>query len=260
MSIAGSSNNVPVFAWSICVCIFTAGATHVQDAGTFAKAREQMVREDIAKGGLFDRDAVKDEAVLKAMRTVPRHEFVPAELRETAYADRPLPIGFGQTISQPYIVASMTESLNVKPGDKVLEIGTGSGYQAAVLAEIIKDVFTIEIVPQLGEAAEKRLEKLGYKNIHSKIGDGYYGWKENAPYDAIIVTAAASHIPPPLIEQLKPGGRMVIPVGSPFNVQHLSLVEKMEDGKVRQRRIMPVRFVPLTGGATEEADKETSRK
>jgi len=259
MSTPGSANRNPRLASFLAVCVLVTGSVHAQHDDPYAKDRERMVSEDIAKGGLFDREAVTDETVLGAMRAVPRHEFVPVDLRENAYADRPLPIGYGQTISQPYIVASMTETLKLKPGDKVLEIGTGSGYQAAVLAAIAKEVFTIEIVPQLGASAAKELKDLGYKNVNARIGDGYYGWKENAPFDAIIVTAAASHIPPPLIEQLKPGGRMVIPVGTPFNVQHLSLLEKTGDGKVRQRRFMPVRFVPLTGGGTE-GEKKTSKE
>ncbi|NIA14756.1 MAG: protein-L-isoaspartate(D-aspartate) O-methyltransferase [Nitrospiraceae bacterium] len=213
--------------------------------------RERMVEKDIA-GSSWGRTGVKDEAVLRAMRTVPRHKFVPQNLVRAAYADGPLPIGHGQTISQPYIVATMTELLKLDPEDVVLEIGTGSGYQAAVLAEIVKKVFTIEIVKTLGEQTQKRLEKLGYDKVEAKVGDGYFGWPEHAPYDAIIVTAAASHIPPPLIEQLKPGGRMVIPVGAPLQLQHLMLIEKRDDGTVVKRAIMAVRFVPLTGGGTKQ--------
>jgi len=216
----------------------------------FREQRERMVREDIAPRGFFiGRDPVEAKPVLQAMRTVPRHEFVPPNQRKRAYADHPLPIGYGQTISQPYIVAYMTEMLQLEAAAVALEIGTGSGYQAAVLAEIAKAVYTIEIVPELGHAAAERLKRLGYKNVEARTGDGYYGWSEHAPYDAIIVTAAASHIPPPLIEQLKPGGRMAIPVGPPMRVQYLMLVEKRPDGTTVQRNVMPVRFVPLTRGA-----------
>lgn len=214
----------------------------VSAAQEYREKRMKMVEHDIAGRG------IRDPATLQAMRAVPRENFVPTDLRRAAYFDRPLPIGFGQTISQPYIVAFMTESLQLKPTDRVLEIGTGSGYQAAVLAEIVKDVYTIEIVEPLARSAQKLFKNLNVENIHATVGDGYNGWPEHAPYDAIIVTAAASHIPPPLIEQLKPGGRMVIPVGSVMQVQHLLLIEKDEAGKVTQRSLLPVRFVPLTGG------------
>lgn len=182
------------------------------------------------------------------MRRVPRHQFVAASDQDAAYGDHPLPIGHGQTISQPYIVGLMTESLALKPGDKVLEIGTGSGYQAAVLAQITTNVYTIEIVRPLYEGARKRLlaMKLGPENVRQ--GDGYFGIAEKAPFDAIIVTAAADHIPPPLLRQLKPGGRFVIPIGPVHLTQRLVLVEKNTEGKVRTQTILPVRFVPLTGG------------
>ena len=188
---------------------------------------------------------IRDKAVLAAMRTVPRHLFVPETYQEVAYNDGPLPIGYGQTISQPYIVAYMTEQISPKPGFKVLEIGTGSGYQAAVLAEIVGQVYTVEIVEELGKTAAERLKKLHYDRVHVKIGDGYFGWEEEAPFDAIVVTAAADFVPPPLINQLKPGGRMIIPVGSPFQVQMLKLVEKKED-RVTTQNLLPVRFVPFT--------------
>ncbi|MCZ6824682.1 MAG: protein-L-isoaspartate(D-aspartate) O-methyltransferase [Gemmatimonadetes bacterium] len=204
-----------------------------------------MVREQIASPALGEY-AVEDGRVLGAMRTVPRHLFVPPDLLKLAYADRPLPIGHGQTISQPFIVAAMTELLQVGPGDRILEIGAGSGYQAAVLAEIVGRVFTIEIVEPLAEDAEERLRRLGYDNVEVRWGDGYYGWEEKAPFQGIVVTAAASHIPPPLLEQLQPGGRMVIPVGPPLQVQTLMLVEKRPDGSIVQRSLMPVRFVPFT--------------
>ncbi len=189
-----------------------------------------------------------DAAVLAAMGRVPRHEFVPWLERPFAYDNRPLPIGHGQTISQPYIVAAMTALLKVGAGDTVLEIGTGSGYQAAVLAELGAKVATIEIVAPLAAEAGERLRRLGYAAVVTRVGDGYEGWPERTPFDAIVVTAAASHVPPPLVRQLKPGGRMVIPVGAAFQVQQLLLVEKHADGTVTTRQVMPVRFVPLTGG------------
>ncbi len=188
-----------------------------------------------------------DKKVIDAVGKVKRHKFVPENYRVNAYDNRPLPIGDGQTISQPYIVAAMTELLDLKESDSVLEIGTGSGYQAAVLAHIVKKVYTLEIIESLGLKAKERLKELGYKNIEVQIGDGYYGLKSKAPFDAIIVTAAAGQIPPPLLKQLKPGGRMVIPVGSQFYVQQLVLVKKDMNGKVTVRQIIPVRFVPLTG-------------
>lgn len=206
-----------------------------------------MVNRQIASppGG---REPVRDTAVLRALRSVPRHRFVRPGDEDLAYSDRPLPIGHGQTISQPYVVAAMTALLAVRPGDVVLEIGTGSGYQAAVLAEITDSVYTIEIVEPLGEQARERLDALGYTDVRSRIGDGYFGWPGHPPFDGIVVTAAASHVPPPLLEQLEPGGRMVIPVGAPFQVQSLMLVEKQADGSVIQWNMGAVRFVPLTGG------------
>ena len=187
-----------------------------------------------------------DPAVLSILARVPRHEYVPASERGNAYENRPLGIGHGQTISQPYIVALMTTLAAPRAGQKILEIGTGSGYQAAVLAEAQAKVYTIEIVEPLAKQAALRLRR--YSNVQARIGDGYYGWKEHAPFDAIVVTAAASSIPPPLVAQLKPGGRMVIPVGSSFFTQTLLLVEKDAGGRVRTRQVLPVRFVPLTGG------------
>lgn len=207
----------------------------------FGLNREWMVRTQIASRG------VADPLVLNALKTVPRHRFVPSALRRYAYQDRPLPIGHDQTISQPYIVASMTEELKVKRGMKVLEIGTGSGYQAAVLAQITPWVYTIEIKEPLHVRAKGNLKRLGYKTVHARHGDGYYGWPEAAPFDAIIVTAAAPHVPPPLVKQLKKGGRMVLPVGRPFSVQDLRLVTKDKEGRVRTRSLYAVRFVPLTG-------------
>ncbi len=202
----------------------------------FISLREKMVQEQIIARG------VKNEKVIKALLEVPRHKFVPFQYRELAYIDRPLPIGHNQTISQPYIVALMTELLNLKGGEKVLEIGTGSGYQAAILAELTREVYTIEILEPLAREAEKRLKKMGYENIKVKSGDGFLGWEKFAPFDAIIVTCAPGEIPPKLVEQLKEGGRMVIPVGERF--QELKLVVK-EKGEVVARDIIPVRFVPM---------------
>jgi len=197
---------------------------------------------------------VNDPNVLKAMQTVPRHSFVEHPDKniwnsnlKNAYADYPLPIGFDQTISQPYIVAFMTEALQIKPDDKVLEIGTGSGYQAAVCAEIAREAYTIEIVEPLAQRAGKLLKELGYKNVFVKAGDGYFGWPDKAPFDAIIGTAAAERIPEPLIEQLKPGGRMILPYGTEFGFQYLVLVTKDENGELHKKNVLPVRFVPMTG-------------
>jgi protein-L-isoaspartate(D-aspartate) O-methyltransferase len=185
--------------------------------------------------------------VLRAMGLVPRHEFVPERHKAEAYADRPLPIGFGQTISQPFVVAVMTNLLRVGKDDVALEIGTGSGYQAAVLADLARRVYTIEIIPGLAESAADRLRRLGFSNVETRAGDGYYGWEDAAPFDAIVVTAAATGIPPPLIRQLTPGGRMVIPVGAPFALQYLTLVELDAQRRASTRQLLPVAFVPLTG-------------
>jgi len=215
-----------------------------------AAKRARMVEEVAAMAKLLGSatagDAI-DPAVIAAIGKVPRHEFVPEGQKRNAYENRPLPIGHGQTISQPYIVAIMTDLARPKPGDVVLEIGTGSGYQAAVMAHLVKAVYTIEIIEPLGLQAAQRLKTMGYTNVEVRVGDGYHGWAEHAPYDAILVTAAASHIPPPLIRQLKPGGRMVIPVGASFMVQQLMLVQKNLDGTISSRQILPVNFVPLTG-------------
>lgn len=200
--------------------------------------RQYMVEKQLA-----GRD-INQGRVLDAMRRVQRHLFVPADLREEAYADHPLPIGFGQTISQPYIVAFMTQALHLKEGEKVLEIGTGSGYQAAILAEMGAMVYTIEIVEPLAKEAETRLASLGYDNVHVRAGDGYGGWPEQAPFDAVIVTAAPESIPQPLVQQLAMGGRMIIPVGG--MVQDLILLEKRPDG-IHKKDVLPVRFVPMTG-------------
>jgi protein-L-isoaspartate(D-aspartate) O-methyltransferase len=203
--------------------------------------RARMVREQIMKRG------IEDQAVLGAMLALPRHLFVPEAHRDRAYGDHPLPIGHGQTISQPYIVAFMTELLELEPADHVLEVGTGTGYQAAVAALLVDSVFSVEIVPELAAEAADRLERLGYRDVEVRNADGYYGWEEHAPFDAIFVTAAAGHVPPPLVQQLAPGGRMAIPVGGPFQLQNLVLVEKAADGTVTTRSVLPVQFVPLTG-------------
>ncbi|MGB9775343.1 MAG: protein-L-isoaspartate(D-aspartate) O-methyltransferase [Anaerolineae bacterium] len=216
------------------------------DDARYAQMRERMVIETIQARG------IRDERVLEAMRTVPRHLFVPEEERPHAYGDYPLPIGFGQTISQPYIVALMTELLDLKPGDRVLEVGTGSGYQAAVLASIPGvEVYSIEIIPELARSAKERLEQLGYR-VTCKQGDGYYGWPEYAPFDAIIVTAAPDHIPPPLVEQLAVGGRMVIPVGPPGGYQVLWKLVKQPDGELKAYNYGGVAFVPLTGPGVQQ--------
>ena len=209
----------------------------------YAKLRESMVQEQILARG------VEDSLVVRAMRKVPRHQFVPAELRGLAYADGPLPIGEDQTISQPYIVALMTELLGLDGGERVLEIGTGSGYQAAILAQIAKEVYTIEILEPLATSAEKKLKEMGYENITVRCGDGYQGWEEFAPFDGIIVTCAPDHVPQPLVQQLKVGGKMVIPVGEQY--QELILLKKTEKG-VERRRVIPVMFVPMTGEAEEK--------
>ena len=222
--------------------------------GRVLDARTQMVTtiQELARqtAGTIESYPI-DPEVLQAMRVVPRHEFVPEDLRSFAYENRPLPIGNGQTISQPFIVAVMTDLLNPDSNDKILEIGTGSGYQAAVLASLVDEVFTIEIVPELGERARETLELQGFTNVQTRIGDGYRGWPEEAPFDAIIVTAGVDHIPQPLVDQLKAGGRMIIPVGSNSAVEQLTLIEKQVDGSISSRQLMPVRFVPFTREFTE---------
>lgn len=195
---------------------------------------------------------IKDPNVLNAVRTVPRHAFVRKTDISRAYKDHPLPIGLGQTISQPYIVAYMTEKLELKPHMKVLEVGTGSGYQAAVCAEIAKEVYTIEILKKLADSAKERLKKLGYRNVFVKDADGYFGWKEKAPFDVVIVTAAAGVVPPVLIDQLKAGGKMILPLGSPYGYQSLVLITKDDENRIHSRRLLPVRFVPMVGRVTED--------
>jgi protein-L-isoaspartate(D-aspartate) O-methyltransferase len=217
-------------------------STH-QDSGAAAAARVRMVREQIAGRG------ISDPRVLAAMSRVPRHELVPEDVRAHAYEDRPLPIGHDQTISQPFVVAYMTEQLQLRGGERVLEVGTGSGYQAAVLAEIAGEVYTIEIVEPLGKRAQADLQRLGYQNVHVRVGDGYRGWPELAPFDAIVVTAAPERVPQPLVDQLAVGGRLVLPVGG-FD-QELVRIERRPDG-IHQERLIDVRFVPMRGEAERE--------
>jgi len=224
------------------LCMDESGQNAKQDQASsdlFAEARERMVRTQIAARH------IRDKNVLSAMRRVPRHLFVPKSEQRAAYDDTPLPIGWGQTISQPYIVAYMTEQLHLTESDTVLEIGTGSGYQAAILAELAAQVYTIEIVTPLCEQASKTLAKLGYDNVQVRCGDGYEGWPEHAPFDAVIVTAAPPKVPQPLIDQLKVGGRMIVPVGRYY--QELVLITKTGDGAISRRKLIPVRFVPMTG-------------
>jgi protein-L-isoaspartate(D-aspartate) O-methyltransferase len=216
-------------------------------ADEFTARREGLLRDVESEIALIASEtgrAALDPGVLAAMRKVPRHRFVPAD---QVRINHPLPIGYGQTISQPLIVALMTDLMQIKRGDTVLEVGTGSGYQAAIMGELAKAVYSIEIIEPLAHRAAARLRELGYANVTVKAGDGYHGWPEHAPFDSIMVTAAADHIPPPLLRQLKPGGRMVIPVGAQFMTQYLLLVEKRADGAIFTRQILPVRFVPLTG-------------
>ena len=221
--------------------LFFRNCSSAENPDEYPRLREQMVKRQIIARG------VKNEQVLTAMLTVPRHLFVPETRRSMAYDDTPLPIGEGQTISQPYIVAFMTEALDLKPDDRILEIGTGSGYQAAVLAEIVKDVYTIEIIPIIGNRTSKLLDEMGYTNIHVKIDDGYKGWPEEAPFDAVIVTCAPDKIPQTLIDQLCEGGRIIIPVGSQYSAQYLIRGVKKK-GRLITENVLPVRFVPMVRG------------
>ena len=237
----------PIFWIGVTLLLLMASAAAGDE---YADARQNLVdiiEQDVRDTSLYlDKEAL-DPRVMAAMGKVPRHEFVPAIQRPKAYTNRPLPIGHGQTISQPYIVALMSDLIKPQADDRVLELGTGSGYQAAILGELTGQVYSIEIIDALGKQAAERLSRLGYDNVTTRIGDGYYGWEEYAPFDAIVVTAAASHVPPPLVAQLKPGGRMIIPVGSRFLTQQLVLIEKDADGQLITRQILPVKFVPLTG-------------
>ena len=238
---------IPLF---IVICVQLTFSTANADEQEFLEARREMVQlieGDVRATRFYIDKTVLNAKVMAAMASVPRHEFVLPHDKKHAYENRPLPIGHGQTISQPYIVALMTDLLELSEDDILLEIGTGSGYQAAVAARLVQKVYTIEIVPPLAKEAGDRFQKLEINNVVNKLGDGYYGWAEHGPFDAIIVTAAASHIPPPLVRQLKKGGRMVIPVGSRFQTQQLLLITKGTDGQARTRQILPVRFVPLTG-------------
>jgi protein-L-isoaspartate(D-aspartate) O-methyltransferase len=220
-------------------------------ADDYTQQRQQMIDDIGAYVGTTVKAINKksiDPAIMQVMATIPRHEFVPPDMRARAYDNEPLPIGYGQTISQPYIVALMTQLLQPQPEHRVLEIGTGSGYQAAVLSPLVKQVYSIEIVEQLGKSAKQLLTRLSYDNVETRIADGYNGWPEQAPFDSILVTAAISHIPPPLVQQLKKGGRMLIPVGTRFQTQYLTLVEKDLQGAITTRQVLPVYFVPFTGG------------
>jgi len=233
----------PVFA-----VLLLAFAGHADEAD-YALARADMV-DVVEFYATLARDTGEeplDEDVMASLGTVERHEFVPAQLKPFAYENRPLPIGHGQTISQPYIVALMTDLIKLDSDDVVLEIGTGSGYQAAILAKLVKHVYSIEIIEALADESAARLKRLGYDNVTTTLADGYYGWEAYAPFDAIIVTAAASHVPPPLVQQLAPGGRMIIPIGGRFMTQQLLLLEKTADDEVITRQVAAVRFVPLTG-------------
>jgi protein-L-isoaspartate(D-aspartate) O-methyltransferase len=230
------------FAFVLLILSILAGSgTSAGPADPYAAARLAMVRDQVQAAG------ISDTRVLQAMSEVPRHLFVPAEYVSRAYAPRPLPIGEGQTISQPYIVGFMTQILRLKPSDRVLEVGTGSGYQAAVASKAAAEVFTVEIFESLAGKSRATLAGLGYGNVSVRHGDGYYGWEEKAPFDAIIVTCAGGHIPPPLLRQLKSGGRMVMPVGGPFLTQNLVFIEKGPDGSITQRNVLPVAFVRLLG-------------
>ena len=231
------------------ICIALLAASALAQEATFTENRAALVRElrAYAERDLTLPGRALDSRVLEVIGEVRRHEFVPAGQRAQAYRNHPLPIGHGQTISQPYIVALMTDLVKAEPEHVVLEVGTGSGYQAAVLAKLVKQVYSIEIIEPLAREAAERLQRLGYENIETRLGDGYFGWQEHGPFDAIVVTAAASHVPPPLIQQLKPGGRMVIPVGGRFQIQSLLLIEKTLEEEIVTRQITAVRFVPLTG-------------
>ncbi len=226
---------------AVVILLLAAAPASGAEEARYSAERAEMVRT------LTDAYAIRDPRVVSVMRQVPRHLFVPPQYRFQAYEDHPLPIGEGQTISQPYIVAFMTEILRLKPGDRVLEVGTGSGYQAAVASLLAREVYTIEIFDTLASRAARTLSSLKYANVFTRRGDGYYGWPEKAPFDAIIVTCAGGHIPPPLLRQLRNGGRMVMPVGGPFMTQNLVLVEKAMDGSVTQRSVLPVAFVRLLG-------------
>lgn len=236
-----------VFLCAALVWLTAAEQAQSQDWSARRQGMLAEIRADvIATRAYIGKGTLRPE-VLAALNRVPRHKFVPDDVRASAYANRPLPIGHGQTISQPYIVALMTDLLEPDPNDVILEVGTGSGYQAAVLAELAGEIHTIEIIPELARQAQMRFGRLGYARIRARQGDGYFGWPEAGPFDGIVVTAAADHVPPPLVRQLRNGGRMVIPVGHRFGVQQLLLITKGPEGELQTRQILPVRFVPLTG-------------
>jgi protein-L-isoaspartate(D-aspartate) O-methyltransferase len=236
-----------IICGSLCLLLLAGNAVTADQYAGLRRAMVKAIEADVFETSFYINKHRLDPRVMDVMGRVERQKFVPDSQKTRAYKNIPLPIGYGQTISQPYIVALMTDLTTIDPGDRVLEIGTGSGYQAAVLAEMGAEVFTIEIVEPLAEKAKERLAKLGYDKVKTRTGDGYYGWTEEAPFDAIVVTAAAGHVPPPLIRQLKPGGVMIIPVGSRFMVQQLVLVTKDDDAVIKTRQILPVSFVPLTG-------------
>jgi protein-L-isoaspartate(D-aspartate) O-methyltransferase len=244
--------------WGVCACLVVTGASRcnrsapssvkTQSDAAFENGRRLMVNAQLKDRG------IRSQRVLKAMGKVPRHEFVPPNLREYAYSDSPLPIGNGQTISQPYIVALMTELAELKSDDRVLEIGTGSGYQAAILAELAREVYTIEILAPLAEQARTTLERLKYRNVTVRAGDGYRGWPEKAPFAAILVTAAAERIPQPLFDQLGEDGRLIMPVGSAEEVQSLTVITR-KHGRFEREEVLPVRFVPMTGEVQKPSDR-----
>ncbi len=240
---------MPGMKYVVFLALLLAFAVNADEAD-YSMARARMV-DEVNYYATLARSAGEEmlnEDVMRSLATVKRHEFVPETVQSSAYENRPLPIGHSQTISQPYIVALMTDLIETDSDSVVLEIGTGSGYQAAILAKLVKHVYSVEIIEPLAEEATARLTRLGYDNVTTKLGDGYNGWEEHAPFDAIVVTAAASHVPPPLVRQLRPGGRMIIPVGDRFMTQQLLLLEKTDDGEVITRQIAAVRFVPLTRG------------
>lgn len=233
--------------FTLCVIAVTSTAAPGLNWHSQRQAMVKLIEQDVAETVAYIDKRKLDTRVMQAMATVPRHEFVPLLFRPFAYRNRPLAIGYGQTISQPFIVALMTDLLAPAPEHKILEVGTGSGYQAAILSQLAGKVYSIEIIHELAESATQRLKNLGHSNIKVLHGDGYYGWQAHAPFDSIIVTAVGGQVPPPLLSQLKPGGRMVLPVGEPFSVQYLLLVEKSMNGVITTRQVLPVRFVPLTG-------------
>ena len=238
----------PASLLCVLAVLFVGGSLSVLGDDDYARKRARMIQviESHLRGTPLERRGdTFDQRVLDVMGRTPRHLFVPESERDEAYADRPLPIGYGQTISQPFIVAFMTHMLKPEPDDVVLEVGTGSGYQAAILAPLVRRVCTIEIIPELGESARQRLAGQGYENVYTRVGDGYYGWEDCGPFDGIMVTAVGDHLPPPLIGQLKPDGRMIMPVGGPFVMQHLVLATKGIDERLYTRNLLPVAFVPL---------------